>query len=457
MADNALAPDVAALIQAAVTAAVAGAQPVIAAAIAGAQQAPAAPVAFALTPAGAGNVPWNFQTTQGTRMYTSATEPIDPRYDGTVLKLNGFLRQVSSRVETFGFTSILVVPDSEGVNRDLTREAGCLTMDNVRDKALLYLRLEERDRQASELLRLLIVNSMDTATADRLFHRRDNYTINVAAAVADPPDMRVDGPCMLKDLIAVVSVETRATIALLTRQITNLEPVMEDAKSNITEFNAKVKDMSQKLLNLRAPVPELLTHLFTSYKTCEDAKFVRYINRKEEEFEDGSITVTSTRLMELADEKYKIIVEKQEWCKKSEEELDFIAMEATIVALTSEVKELKQNPPKTKQPSSRKSDVKAAARNVGKYAWKMKVPGPNEPHEQTRDGKDYIYCPHHANTKWVLRINQQGVDHKTGCREMAEAIKAKNAKAGKAAGKDDKLIAAVANVLLEEENEDEEL
>jgi hypothetical protein len=61
------------------------------------------------------------------------------------------------------------------------------------------------------------------------------------------------------------------------------------------------------------------------------------------------------------------------------------------------------------------------------------------------NGKAYIHCPHHGDTKWVLKVNQQGVEHKTGCRMMAEAN----------AATPDRMMAALAN--LDEEDEEEQI
>ena len=44
------------------------------------------------------------------------------------------------------------------------------------------------------------------------------------------------------------------------------------------------------------------------------------------------------------------------------------------------------------------------------------------------NGKDYIYCPHHGDTKWVLKVNREGLNHKENCR-MAVAAKGSGATA----------------------------
>ena len=96
-----------ALIQAAVDAAVAQAQVVADAAAAAAAAAHAAalvnanavagvgavaaggvPAPFAVNPAGGmANVPWDFQTSHGLKVYMAVTTPVDPVFDGTVVRI----------------------------------------------------------------------------------------------------------------------------------------------------------------------------------------------------------------------------------------------------------------------------------------------------------------------------------------------------------------------------------
>ena len=51
---------------------------------------------------------------------------------------------------------------------------------------------------------------------------------------------------------------------------------------------------------------DLLTNLFKGYQAATDHTFVKYIERKQEEYEDGA-EMTSTSLMNLADKKYKTL------------------------------------------------------------------------------------------------------------------------------------------------------
>jgi hypothetical protein len=372
-------------------------------------------------------------------------------FDGAVGNLNVFLSNIWNRAQSFGFTAILMVADDDGVLRNLTREFGCLTIDNVKAAANVYLRAPTRNHQASEMLKLLILASIETVIINRLFHRKERHTLNIAAAGA-LPDIREDGPSMLLQLIQETTVETRATVSNIQRQLTDLQPIMEESKSNVELFNSKVEDLIDALIARGAPVPELLANLFAGYKTCADKTFVKYVTRKEESFEDGTLTVTATQLMRMALEKFKILESKGIWLMKTADELDFIAMQ-------SQIKALKQNPAKNakdgKDGKGKGGKDGKNDRNTGQYAWKGVAPKVGEPHEKTVKGKAYIYCPHHESTKWVLKVNNLGVEHKTGCLKMAAALAAQVPPAATTGAT--RLVAAIGNIEVEEDNEEEQI
>jgi hypothetical protein len=435
-----------AMIQAAVAAAMANLPPPAAIA-----QAAVVPAVFAVNPAGAGNGPWDFQTSQGLRVFTTVTSPVEPQFDGTEARLKHFLTKVWERASSYGFTGILLVRDDHNETRNLTKEWGCISNANLKAAAVVYLRLPERFHQASQMMVRLIFASVDDRILARLQHREGQYAVDIALPGA-AADIKEDGPCMLYELIKMVSVETKATVGLILRQINNLPQIMALNKSNVELFNAAVEELIDGLNARAETVPDMLINLFAGYLSCSDTTFVKYIKRKEDEYEDGTIDLTGPRLMQLSLEKYKTMVSKQQWLKKTDEELEFIALQ-------SELKQLKQNPPRQKaiaavrDPNKPPRDTPAAAagaaanRNTGKFAWKAVTPKAGEAHEKTVNGKTYIHCPHHPGTSWVLKINQQGVEHKTGCRMMAEA----NANATNA----NRMVAAVANIEAQDEEEEQ--
>ena len=407
-------------------------------------QAPAAPQ-FAIIPAGGGNDPINMHTQLGTKIFLSYTEAFKELFNGEQAKLNDFNRQLYNRAETFGLEMVLFITDNSGQVRNMTREHGCLTLENVRAAAIVNLQAEGRAHQASEMLRKLIQASITAKLSARLHHRKDNYTVDVAAAAAagqpaNPPIMKEDGACMLFELNSMVVVETRSTVSGMILKLNNPTAIMESVKSNIEAFNIEIEDIVDGLNARNAPIPELLTNLFEGYKSCEDTIFVKYIEAKESDYEDGTNNLTSTQLMQISLEKYKVMQRKGVWMKKTDNELEFIAMKAQLQQL--------KNPVKKTSIVKKVGDGGKKLKGKDKYAWKNVPPKDGEPITKTMNGKKYIYCPHHHTTCWVLEVNQQGIPHRTGCRMMQESNAGSSTSTE--AGQQGRFANALAHVMEEE-------
>jgi hypothetical protein len=162
----------------------------------------AQPHAFALNPAGAGEAPWDFQTSAGMKQYIAATAPLAVPYDGVEAGLTTFLRDIAARAKTFGLDIVLKIADDAGIIRSLTSEFGCLTLENIQEAAQVYMVLENRARQASNMLSTLLMASITGTMAARLSNRKQSYTLRTLAAGAVPQIMEISGACMLAELIS---------------------------------------------------------------------------------------------------------------------------------------------------------------------------------------------------------------------------------------------------------------
>ncbi|CAB9513065.1 unknown protein [Seminavis robusta] len=400
-------------------------------------QAPVIP--FATTPAGAGNAAWDFTSSTGVKIFIASTNPFPVPYDGNESGLRDFLRQIWRRAVAYGWSTILVVTDTDGTPRNLTTQHGCLSLLNVRAHAVAYLRLEEREHQASSCLHKLLLGSITPKLVNRLMTREAEFTVNAAAAVPDgqpapAPIMIEDGTCMLYELIKMVSVETKATVSLITKKLNNMDVLMEKVKSNVEEFNTLVDDLVAQLEARSATVPPMMENLFEGYANCSDRIFTQYMFTKQEVYEDGTIELEYPALMKMALERYKTLVSKDQWMKKSEDQMEIIALKAEVISLKAE----KQ--PSTSAKSAPKKDQKSSY--ADKFAWKLVAPKQGEAKEKTINNKTYVYCPYHDTTKWVLKVNDKGVDHLTGCTKMMEAKAAEAATQGQ-----DKTAAALAGAM----------
>lgn len=373
----------------------------------------AAQVPFMLNPALAGNEAWDLMSSTGLKIHMAAIAPIVPAHAGEESLLNSLLRKMWLRAEAFGFTRILMIDDADGIARNLTKAHGCLTKVIVTAAAMADIRDEDRRTQAQELLRQLIQGSCTTKMIDGLEHRSADCTHDVAMNGAPAPEMAIAGASMLFELVAMASVQTRATVSSLMNCLDDLETIMIEKKSDIKEFNAEIESICDALRARRKQPPEPLTKLFLGCTSCEDQVFRDCIKRKEESYKDGSLSFTDEQLMSLALEKFKILHDdKKMWLKKSQQELEFIAMQ-------SELTRLKQNPHKKKPPKDNPSDSSKARDK--KWAWKMVPPAEGEPKTKTFQGKECVHCPHHETMMWVLKINKRGTNHLKNCEEKARA------------------------------------
>jgi hypothetical protein len=96
---------------------------------------------------------------------------------------------------------------------------------------------------------------------------------------------------------------------------------------------------------------DLLTNLLIGYNAVNDKVFISYIGRKLKRYEEGE-SITSEMLMQLGNNKFKLLKEGGQWNAPSVEE-------EKILALQTEVKKLEKNI--TKKTDSKKNDKKSKA------------------------------------------------------------------------------------------------
>ncbi|CAB9515892.1 hypothetical protein SEMRO_745_G196340.1 [Seminavis robusta] len=185
-------------------------------------------IPFAVTPAGAGDAAWDFTSSTGLKIFVASIAPFAGLYDGNESELRDVLRKILQRAQTYGWMQIFFIANDAGVVRNLATEHGCLTLATIQTAAITNLRGTGRPHQATECLRQLIIGSVSAAIADKLYHHRANYTVNAAAAAGEgeavpAPTMKEDGTCMLYELTTLVSVETRAMVAIILKKLANLD------------------------------------------------------------------------------------------------------------------------------------------------------------------------------------------------------------------------------------------
>ena len=103
--------------------------------------------------------------------------------------------------------------------------------------------------------------------------------------------------------------------------------------SNITQFNGYLKLLVRSLQARWQRAEALLTHLFKGYLAASDKSFVKDINDKKDRYEEGE-EIDADKLIQLADNKYRLMKEREEWDAPSEKEEKILTLQAAVDRLT---------------------------------------------------------------------------------------------------------------------------
>jgi hypothetical protein len=203
------------------------------------------------------------------------------------------------------------------------------------------------------------------------------------------------GTLLLKVVIMVSHIDTRATITSVSTKLMSLDRYMEECNSDINKFNNHVIELVNQLRARGQETPNMLVNLFKGYKACKDPEFVDYIKHKKRLYEEGG-DVSFQQLMNWALDFYKTMVEDNSWGQKAEDK-------DTIIALQAQVQQLMSNKDKKGNKKDSNKDKKKKNKkdkSNDKAAWKKVPPKDGEKKSKTVDGKEWHWCPKHA--AWVM-------------------------------------------------------
>ena len=348
---------------------------------------PVVPNAFALSPALANRDILDYNSVAGAKVYRGAIAPIAIEFDCKSENLQLFLDQVRDRSTTHNWNNILLVPKGGDLEdpKDLIESYGEVSYEDVRLSVMQYVNTESREAQDSVMLYQCIMSSLTKEAQRQVRIRGKGHPFQVAGHGA--------GALLLKVVIMVSHVDTRATISSVRTKLSSLDKSMRDFDSDIEKFNEYVIELENKLQARGQVTQDLLVNLFKGYKVCRDLEFVEYIKKKEDFYEEGG-DVSSEQLMEWALNKFKSRKESNVWCQKTNEEETIIALQAQVQSL------LKGSGTKSTGNTGNKDQKKSKkTKKDNKPAWMKVAPVDDEPTTKNVEGKEWNWCPTHE--AWV--------------------------------------------------------
>jgi prefoldin subunit 5 len=402
------------------------------------------PVAFALTPALANREVLDFNSPSDTKLFKAATEKLPIEFDCDSENLPLFLAQLRDRAAIYDWLALLLIPKNgnEETTKDLIESYGELTYEDVKRHANTYVNTETRSAQDSVMLYLCIMSSLSEAGQKKVRSRGLTY-----------PFMSGDkgvGTLLLKVVVMVAHVDTRATVTQVRTKLSSLDKTMKDMESDIEKFNDHVLTLANKLQSRGEATQDLLVNLFKGYKACKDAEFVEYIKKKEDFYEEGG-DVTHEQLMDWALNKYRARVENEQWCQRTTEEETIIALQAQVKKLLSSAKTDKKKGGKDNRSKDRVNEGKGKNSNRkggSSNGWKRVAPKEGEPTTKQEGGKEWHWCSNHKAWTKHKESECKGIDFKPSHDDAKKGSKPKNSNSPKM-----KLANALAAISDEEEDE----
>ena len=163
-------------------------------------------------------------------------------------------------------------------------------------------------------------------------------------------------------------------------------------------------------------------------------------------YEDGSKEFTEDQLIEVALNKYKVLMESDKWNTPSEQDSKFVALTAEIDAL-----KLQSSSPSSYNNKRKGNNCKSKADNV----WKKIAPGEGEPKKKSVRKVTYHWCTNHQ--YWALHSSTKCKGIKVTSNKRKNRSKASNADKSDTTSQPNKLLHATnALVSLLDHNEESE-
>ena len=341
---------------------------------------------FALAPALANNDIIDYTAPAGAKLFKAGTDPLPSTFDCTAVNLQLFLDQLKDKPSIYAWTSILEVD-----SKNLIDHNGELTYDSVRYHAERYVLSSTRMAQDSFMMYNCIMNSLSDAAQKQVRNRAMVTPFSIGG--------RGSGALLLKVVIMVSHVDTRATVTAVRTKLSSLDKAMRDHDSKVEDFNNHVLTLVAQLHARGEQMHDLLVNLFKGYKACKDSEFVEYIKKKEDMYEEGG-NIDYNQLMDWAVNKYKARKEAGTWCQRTTEEEIIIALQAQVkdlmkASIQSNKSDSQKSGTGTKMGQTGKKTSKKCKKRTKREDWITIQPKGDEKTSKQVNGKTYHWCPNH--------------------------------------------------------------
>ena len=339
----------------------------------------------------------DFTDVESRKYFHKATKRLDSDelYDCTPGNMHHFLKLFNQHANENGWdnetTGVLWIPedhqDADSELRYLPTEYRRRTMEQIAAFEKSYLGAETRAAQDSYMIFKCLMSSLSKEARIKIESWEDKYMVTNDQGTVVP-----SGNLLLKVIIRESHLDTNATTQSIRMKMSNLDEYMLKINSNITKFNGYVKLLEGSLTARGQKSEALLTHLFKGYLAASDKVFVKYINEKMDRYEEGE-EMNADRLMQLADNKFRLLKEREEWDAPSAEEEKLLALQTEVEKLKSMKRKFDNKDKKGSRKVPKNNEKSSRNKGQDKPSWIFRRPSDDNLHKPRRwNGKDWCFC-----------------------------------------------------------------
>ena len=340
----------------------------------------------------------DYDTKNGRDHYEKATAVLDSEtYDCGADGFFQFSKDLARRAQEFGWSRKggigWMKKGDEKVN--IFTDYGRLTLAEVKVHAATYMSTESRKSQDDLMLYTCIMNSLDRSGKLKINVRENDFKIG--------EEKLPSGVTLFKIVVQESHIDSNATTAVIRGKMQNLSAYMQEVGNDIQKFNNYVIVLMESLAARGETSSDIMFHLFTAYGTCSDQLFVKYMEDRLSEYEDGK-EFTWRQIMEKALAKYKTLRTKNLWEAQTDDQKKLIALEAEVQSLKRGKGQVHSNK-NQKRNRTRESGQRSSKRRKGQSGHSNKTPKKEKPKwmferpaelelfkSKKWNGKTWYYC-----------------------------------------------------------------
>jgi hypothetical protein len=231
----------------------------------------------------------------------------DKFLDATAEQLMPFINALNMRATDMGWndttnpqqiTPFDIPHHGATVQINLVTSYGCISLTDLRKQCARFMIGSDANQRASQnnqMLQECIWNSITPLVQRRLEQYETEYTLG----------HHLCGPLLLKVIIRMSTMDSRATISILQAKLNNIASYAIGVSGDVEKITAYFTKNVSQIKAAGASVSDPVDIVFKGLLAVPCKEFCRYIGNKEDLYYNGSLTFTAEELVIMAQQKIR--------------------------------------------------------------------------------------------------------------------------------------------------------